>query len=120
LQVDRQRPAPGSVPLLVRRVVCHALVDAGIVDEHVDGPVELIERRIPDVARGGGLHEVARDQRVAAFGRMADDAMAGLLEESESGRADAAARARDEDVHGGPLAPSPFSRYAAFLLPLHA
>src|SRR6185312_5770053 len=107
LQIDGQRPLPGRVPLLVGRIVGYAFVNPGIVDQHVDRAAELVERGVPDVARRLGVGEVARDQRVAALGRMADDVMAGLLEERVSGRADAAARAGDEDVHAADLAIPP-------------
>jgi hypothetical protein len=100
LEVDAQRARPGAVPFLVGRIVGNAFIDSGIVDEHVDPAVELGQRRVPDVPRSCGIHEVAGDQVIAAFGRMTDNPVSVLLEERVGGRANATARAGDEDVHG--------------------
>ena len=79
----------------------HARVHVGSrFHEHVDAAAKLVERRVPDIARRAGVGEVAGDQCVAAFGGMADDLVSGLLEQCVGRRADAAARARDQDVHG--------------------
>ena len=106
LEVDPQRPVPGRVPLLVGRIVGDGFVDSGIVDEDVDLPAELVERGLPDLARRLGVGEVAGDQLVASKRGMAADLVAVGLEQGISGRADAAARSGDEDVHGSlPILP---------------
>ena len=91
---------PGGVPFVVAGIVGDGFVNAGIVDEHVDPAAELARAPRPRVARRGGIGEVAGDQLVAAARGMADDIVAGRLEQRVSGRADAAARSGDEDVHG--------------------
>src|SRR5205085_564309 len=73
LEVDGQRPVPGRVPFVVRRIVGHRLVNAGVVDQHVDLAVELLERGVPDTARRGRVGEVAGDQLSAALGRVSAD-----------------------------------------------
>src|SRR5262245_34744664 len=48
LQVYLERAAPGGMPFLVGRVVGDALVDAGIIDQHVDPSAQLYKGRFPD------------------------------------------------------------------------
>ena len=106
LEVDGQRALPGGVPLLVVGMIGDALIDAGIVDEGVDASAEPPQRRLPDFRRCCGIGEIARNQLVAAARGMADDIVTGGLEQCVSGRADAAARSGDEDVHRARLAAS--------------
>src|SRR5207248_11374633 len=103
------RPGPGAVPFLVRRIVGDRLVDAGIVDQHVDLAVELGQGRLPDVARRRRIHEVGGDELVAALGRMADDAMPALLEKCISSSANPATGAGNEDVHGAAVSAAPLT-----------
>src|SRR5439155_10883963 len=74
--------------------------NAGIVDQHVDPSAELVQRRVPGIARRGWVRQVAGDQLVAAAAGVAADVVAGGLEQGVSRGADAAARSSDEDVHG--------------------
>jgi hypothetical protein len=47
LQIDLHRPLPSPVPNLLALTDRNRLVDAGVVDEHVDAAVEPIERLRP-------------------------------------------------------------------------
>src|SRR4051812_40333155 len=87
------------------------LINAGVVDQSIDATVEPGQCRVPDLARGGWVHQIAGDQLAVASGRMADDHVAGGFEEVERGLADASARPGDEDVHAVRLAPSPSCRH---------
>ena len=103
LQVDGQRPRPGRVPLLVGRIVGDALVDAGIVDQHVDPPAELVERGVPD--RRAARRDRRGRRRSACRCRWSNGRRRCGRASSKrvSGRADAAAGAGEEDVHGPPI-----------------
>jgi hypothetical protein len=98
LQVDCQRAVPRRMPVGFGDVVRDAFVDAGIVDQHVDPP-HALHCRIPDPPRCAGVHEIARDQLVAAPRGMAYDIVAAGLEQRIGRGADAAARSGDQDVH---------------------
>ena len=56
-------------------IVGDGLVDAGVVDQHVDPAAELRQARFPDYSRGGRVGKVAGDQAVTARGRMAGNAV---------------------------------------------
>ena len=62
-------------------------------------PAELIQRRVPDIARRGRVRQVAGDQLVAAASGVSGDIVAGGLEQCVSGGANSAARSGNEDVH---------------------
>src|ERR1051325_2891386 len=108
LEVDRQRPLPLRVPSLLISKIGDALVNARIVDEHVDA-AEPPERGLPDPPWRGWIGEIASEQLFAPAGGMAGDIVAGGLEEVVGRRPDAAARSGDEDVHGGPLSSPAFA-----------
>src|SRR5947207_8278830 len=103
LEVDGKGPVPRCVPFLVRGIIGDGLIDAGIVDQHVDLAAELIDRGVPNVARRRRAHQVTGDELIAALRRMADHTVAMFLEMRISGRADPAAGAGDEDIHEGAI-----------------
>ena len=99
LEVDAQRAAPGGVPCLVVGVVGDILEHPGIVDEHVDPAVESGERGVPQRARRGGVGEVSGQEVSTALRAMPGDDVAGVAKVAEGGRANAPARAGEENVH---------------------
>ena len=99
LEIDGHRAVPCAMPIFVSRIVGDGFVDAGIVHKHVDLAAELGECCIPNVSRRPRIEKVAGDEFVCALRGMADHPMAAALEECVGGRSNAAARARNEDVH---------------------
>ena len=98
--------------MIGRRIVGDGLEDPGVVDQHVDPPVQGLQRPVPEGVRGGRIGEIRAQDAGTVSAPVADEPDAAVAEGACDGGADAARGAGDEDMglvaHAILLARAPF------------
>ena len=109
LQVDGQRPRPMRLPVRVGRVVAMHFVDDGVCWTSTSMRPPACSSAALHSARFTVIGQVGRSTR-RRHASSGPSIVAGGSEQGESGSANAAAGAGDEDVHGGFVADPPRGR----------